>query len=525
VCNPGLYVSEVSSSTSTIIGAINDYLGSNYLLSGPMLAKVAVLLWGLTVVREVMNCWDLFRAVRSLPKGETMLEPDAGGAVRWSSASFARAAWVYAICGFRITVSLLTWLGGNIYLCTFTIATGDILLNVVALEIVLCVSDAMSVLVPSRVKKLLSSLDEMPAVPRFCRISRTDLRPFFFCFALAVTILVLELTVIEDVTAQAHGASETLCGGNQGFIYSMDPYYLVYTAASNPHGDSVENIQKYAFREAVNETIYPEAMPLHPVNVEGAVVMAPMPMALHFEVNGLGPVTERSAWSMEESSTGLMAHHGVACEDSLHSLTFARRFLVESGINFGDLPASLSVADAVCGDVAHMCRTWPLARAVCPITCGCSAPLGPLFLSHPTYGCPRGCTEETHGEYRVALAELECTERTPAELLRDETWQDWAKQVGGEIDAVFRSEPQLKPHENSTDMVLTMGCEAIAFWKHAVKVELDLVVDPCVGNWLEEWLETKPLAPACPITCGCNTKRITDEDWFESHCSEKCAAP
>jgi len=525
ICNPDRYVSEVSSGTSSIIGAIDDYKGDNELFSGPMLVKVAMVLWGLTVAREITTCWDLARAIRALPHGITSVEHDDGGAMKWTSISGPRAAWCYTICIFRIGCGALLWVLGNIFLCTNTITTGDILLNAVALEIVLCVAEAMFALVPSRVKKLLRSLDEMPAQSRFCRISNTDLRPALFFVALAAMVVTMHFLVIVDVVQKADAAKETLCGGNTGFVYSMDPFFLVYTTETNPHNYDTTELDKFPFKEAILEAVYPETIPMHPLEVNGETVDAPMPMALHFETNGLGPVRERSAWGMEESAVALMQHHGVACEDSLHSLTFARRFLVEAGINFGEIPETTSVADARCPDVEHMCMTWPLARAVCPTTCGCSEPLGTLFLSHPTYGCARGCTEEAHSEYRTALAELECTERTPAQLQNDATWKEWSKQVGAEIDAVFRSEPQLKPSDDSEKMMLEMGCAVIPFWIDAVKTELDMVVDPCVGNWLEEWLETKALAPACPITCGCDTKSTSDEDWFASHCSEKCAVP
>ena len=69
-----------------------------------------------------------------------------------------------------------------------------------------------------------------------------------------------------------------------------------------------------------------------------------------------------------------------------------------------------SCSEPTCEDAAPYCALGAAiglrARQICPLTCGCAQPRGPLALSLPENGCPVNCLSTTN--YRTALAEMPC---------------------------------------------------------------------------------------------------------------------
>mmetsp|Transcript_40645 Transcript_40645/g.108421 ORF Transcript_40645/g.108421 Transcript_40645/m.108421 type:complete len:159 (-) Transcript_40645:79-555(-) len=115
---------------------------------------------------------------------------------------------------------------------------------------------------------------------------------------------------------------------------------------------------------------------------------------------------------------------------------------------------------------------------------------------------PRGASQ---------LLALPCEEPSPDVLRGDPTWQGWSRQLGPVLILAMLEHASLlrrlcAPSKGDCAKLLSlMGCKAIPYWVEAFKnASGGVMVDPCVGSWMGSNAElTRPLAPACPVTCRC----------------------
>jgi len=515
ICDPDRYVSEMSSGTSSVIAQIQEYLGLNPFFNGPSLVKIAILLWGLTVVHEFMRAWDLVRVLKALPGGITQFKAEGGDApLQLLSMHRGRKAWASIVLVIRVVSSGFLFVLGCMFLSLYSISVSEIILNAVALEIVLNIDEAMFALVPSAAKILLERLEPLPAPAVRSRVRGVDLRSLLFFFLLATTILACEFTAIQEVVTQVRAANSTLCSGRTDFVYSLDPFYLVYVTKTNPMALNQETIRKFGHIQAINETIYPE---LVPNQTFGASTMA-MPMVFQFDVNGLEEVKKRQAYDIAQASAGVQGLLSLTCNNTLSLMPPVGRFVNESL----DALDTTSVAGVRgCADAAPLCEMWPLVRSLCPSTCGCDDPIGKLFATGAPGGCPVACTSA--GSYRTALEALPCGERTQAELASDALWQDWARQFHYEVDQAWKFEDG-RPCANCTEYMLANGCGIVTKWIDSIKASFGWGADPCSGAWLNDFIRLKALSVYCPVTCGCSGTGLTKEALLQRHCPGTCVA-
>lgn len=516
ICQPDRYISEMSSQTSSVFAQIHEYLGLHTFFNGPSLVKIALLLWGLTVVREFIRLWDLLRVLRALPSGSTQLRASSGcGRLVLFSMHRGRKAWAAAVLGIRALSAGSLFVFGCMFLSFHTISVSEIILNAVALEIVLKIDEAMFALVPRGTKVLLECLDPLPAPSVHSKVRGIDMRSLTFFVLVVVAIVVCYCTAIQEVTAQVRAANSTLCGGRTDFVYTLDPFYLVYVAKTNPMDVTQHRMRSYGHIQAINETIYPELMPGWKDG--GGLKSSVAPMTFEFALNALAEVKKREAYDFSQASASVQSIAGTTCSDVFSVLPQAQRFVNASADAVGAPPGR---GIESCADMTRFCKRWPLARALCPSTCGCDDPTGELFATGSSSGCPAACTAVA-GAYRSSLEALPCVERTQQELASDPLWQEWARQFHYQVDLAWKY-GRGRPCTNCTEYMMSSGCGIIAKWSDAVNASIGWSVDPCNGNWMHDLIGLKAVAAYCPVTCGCSG--MTHEALLQRHCPGTCAA-
>ena len=143
-------------------------------------------------------------------------------------------------------------------------------------------------------------------------------------------------------------------------------------------------------------------------------------------------------------------------------------------------------------------------RTFCPQRCGCAVPRSPLVESHPEEGCGNYCPKRP--EYLYALTQLPCVDVAPndAEFVAflnnvetaSLTWPyNWASGLNREMLGIIRHE----------------GCPFVSHL--ATETGIDLCIEGGSSFPL------KPFSYFCPVSCGCRGGAHPDP-----HCPTQCPA-
>jgi len=312
-------------------------------------------------------------------------------------------------------------------------------------------------------------------------------------------LLVPQLDVLRN-------ASEILCDGNKGFVYGLDPNFIVYQTKSNPYNIAPEHFFNYPHVTAVDELI------------NGVIYNNSAVMSLEFPGATVDAVKQTIAWDTAAAADALQDIFGVKCLDVLNPTTKGMLRFINEGMPIAEAAGLIDAGPEVttCEDVRHMCSSsWSLMKVVCPETCGCSDPNGTVFLATPEDSCPSSCM--TSQRWRANLSSMPCEDAPSAIFSR------WIREMEQKLDRVFAGQPHWKAAvcgERPCGELLERGCGIVEYWP-IVMQRMGGDYNPrnvCDGNWLGQALQTRPLAPICPLACGCNATSGA----ISPYCPDKC---
>mmetsp|Transcript_80168 Transcript_80168/g.166842 ORF Transcript_80168/g.166842 Transcript_80168/m.166842 type:complete len:873 (+) Transcript_80168:18-2636(+) len=522
----GTYPVEMSDGKSNDYAAMQAYLPDwdqygafGLFVSGPMLCFVALMAWSLTILNESMKVWRGFCAVRNLPITTSSEVSQQAKTLKVESLSSGRAALFLLLVLVRSVCIGLLWWGGCSFIVNYSIDLGDLILNAVALEMLLHVDQAFYCLVSSRVKNLIRNVQSLPASRNTRQLSGMDLPTITATVLFIAGLVLVMLSEVVPLMDRIDTASDILCGGNKDFVYTLDPYYLVYVSHSNPYNISIDTVTDYPHIHAIDEEISGDIP-----TVQWNGIHLPAQIGLEQLGHGVAGVQRVMSYDEKEATDNLQEMAGTECGNPFHYVIGLNRYvqLVYEG-------SGLEVSE--CADLAPYCNTIDaLPRVACPITCGCAKPAGTLLLAAPVDGCPSSCEHaDAHEESLMAAS---CTQKTTAELQTDEIWVAWSKQFGMKTDRLLgdpgKAEEKYDLCEHGegdcAKTFLELGCGIVDAWKKKSIDVFDEEHDLCVGEYMGGDIKLKPLAVMCPETCGCVGTNQTSSELLGRFCPGTCAA-
>lgn len=503
VCQPDKHTPELSSYISEQVETMHTFLDKgNAILNGQSLLLVAILCWTLTIMREVASAWNISRAARCLPRHVTrIVQPrsNTSHVCRLSSISKKRKMWWDTVIFMRVACALVLWALGCRFLCLYSITPEAVLLDVVALEVVLSVDEAVFTLAPRAACEIVERLEPLKAAPRLCRFGRTDLRPFFLTTIVVATLLFCSSWMVMPLVDRVVLANATICGGAQDFVYTIDPLQVVHYARTNPDGVDVMEAQSFPSFAAVQE-LWERLDDLESLR-DGPPLLA--------LAHSLEDLELSEDISINEASGALQTLADTTCGDLLDRSPSLLRYssaVMQWAVEHPDFGWVGVPSASGCADLEPTCPFLDMTRALCPTTCGCHDPLGSILAAAPEHGCPAACTDSA--TFRKALTELPCDEATAVELRKHSTWRAWAAQLNRLLRGRYAGGASLPPPcgGNCEELMLRDGCRIIEVWRERMGA------DPCNGAWTstEPTKISRPLSMLCPLTCGCPGPSIAE---------------
>ena len=150
-----------------------------------------------------------------------------------------------------------------------------------------------------------------------------------------------------------------------------------------------------------------------------------------------------------------------------------------------------------CSDAKAVCHKHStagrIARAVCPVTCGCVHITSTQLLLHPDEGCSARCSDIRSKQRK----ERACFDVPPGDAQLAAVAMRIAKSVSGqELDALDKN-PRFAARHYFTDIAQS-GCAAINHHHELLNT----------GDLLCNHPPTKPLPLFCPVSCNCTMARL-----------------
>lgn len=488
-----LYPVEMSSGFSNLVSDMQMYLPKQGFMgqvaSGPTLCGVALLVWSLTVMQEFVSTANMARALYYLPQGSRTRVVQSGDSVELATMAPSRRGFALTLLMVRFLSCSVLWIFGSGFLIFYSIDPADLILNAVALEIVLRIDEAIFTLLPLRIKNLVGSLKELPGAPKTAERSGVDLLPVAFFLVLVGWMTACTFGAIIPQMDGIMLANTTLCDGHLDWVYSLDSASFMYYSKSNPLGAPAELLAKAPFVDAINETIWGRAP-------------GEKPMFFQFYGQGVGSVAAVNTWDHVENSDAIQNIFGFECADVLSDAIPGPPRYINKALpilkEWGRIPEARHVDTCADIDVAAMCQQV-VVKLMCPHTCGCDDPDGPLLLTTARDFCPSMCmTGET---WRRRADQLDCRDSSAGELAK------WATEFETKMSEALRDYSEIETFlcaGENCGKLFDLGCGIIDHWRAASVVFDGKVRDPCLGNWLGAALTTRPLSLVCPETCGCH---------------------
>lgn len=519
ICQPDKHTPELSSYISKQVETMHTFLDKgNVFFNGQNLLSVAILCWTLTIVREVCQAWNISRAARCLPRdgGTRIVQPrkNRSHVCRLAGISKERKRWWDMVVSLRIACALVLWIMGCRFLCFYSITPEAVLLDVVALEVVLSVDEAVFTLAPRAVCEIVERLEPLKAAPRLCRRGSTDLRPFCLTAVVVCTLFGCSSFVIAPLVEQIALVNATVCGGVQDFVFTIDPLKVVHYAPTNPNRVDVTEAESFPSFNAIQELW--ERLG----DAESLREGPPLRALAH----SLDELRRSDDISMSEASGALQTLSGATCDDILgtspsllrYAREVARWALEHPDFGWVGVPSASG-----CADLAPTCPFIAMTRALCPVTCGCSDPLGLVLAATSEHGCPAACAESA--EFWSKSSELTCGEKAAAELRESSAvWRAWAEQLDSLLLGRYAGGAPLPPvcGASCEEVMLREGCRIIEVWRERMQA------DPCEGAWTstEPVKISRPLSKLCPVTCGCSVARTSQREFAGRACPSQCRA-
>lgn len=521
VCNQEGFL-EMSDSKSSLYGDMQDFLPDPdrpalAIFSGPSLIVIAVTVWTLTVLVEVRDIGMLAKGLSAVPKGRSTVLSEEGDKVRLSQLGVWRLLGILVILMIRSTVAVLLLWKGSTYLVEYSIAPADLVLNAVALKVILEVNEIIyQVVAPLQVQVLLDRMEPLPCKWN-PKCHGADCSSCCAVLFLAGWLIFTWLSAVSPMMTRVQEANQTLCSGELGFVYALDPLYLVFSSPVDPL--DMQNVNEKGFEQAVLNRMHP---PDRAVDTSGLCVSISM-VGL-----GVDAVMQHTTNDLQQAVTYL---HEDAFKDTCEDIYALWSNFEACRQGWGDTtPSCQAMSEG--GWCTH---NYSYARAVCSKSCGCGSPNSTLFVASAADGCPQGCS--TSRDWVAQLRTMPCIEKKAVELLTDPIWNAWAVQFDDLVrwklndwnlvpallcNLTHSSNSSIAWHSgNCTAMFLSLGCQIVDYWRRLLKMFAHVETDPCTGNWFNAFMQSKALMSMCPSACGCSGE---DADALvQKGCPASCA--
>lgn len=486
------------------------------LFSGPALCLVCLLGWTLTVFGELREVWSRFGTlILGTPRGPTTVSGSAEEGYEITALSGVRKVYLCSLMAIQATVAGVLLTFGLIFI-GYTTSIERLLLHAMALEVIFTIDERfVEALAPARVKGLVKRMKPLKEV--LVDWHGADFRSAFLMLAFLVTVVVAYVVMVLQVVSIANGVQGALCGGNQAFVYNVDPIgfpWLMQTRGDEeeaPLSSSVDAVVHFITSHTRDQMLadysFLATSPYLLRSVVSVVTADFFQQRLNNTTSGSFPLCSDALLPAEALAT---SRNPIAKDIA----QWGPRKYVGEGAN-GHLSSS-------CEELKEECKNSNTVRALCPATCGCADPVGgvlsapvPAVAREPgstvsTSGCPWSSCYE-HGPYHSLVQAAGCTD-----LIGIDPWQSWGEEfeitLGAASAPPGSSWPCTVGAPRAADSCRTLfaekKCGIVAWWLRWAHNESGLSpsyisrVDPCSGSWTDS-IFLKPLTTACPVTCTC----------------------
>ena len=219
---------------------------------GPLMCTVSLVMWCLSISREVNRCNDIAHSVCNIPRSYRTVVTCKDGAYRIASVSVSRVRCVLAALACRFVISVII-LGVGIIFLTQTVGLADLLLNAVALQFVVDVDELIfEALAPRSLRSMIDAA--VPLVhPPLKRWRGLDLRAgITFVGLILVLSVVLPFGLFGHISLLRQ-ARDALCGGELNFVYATDGAGAAWWTPSATPKNPTENELRWHWQPSWDE--------------------------------------------------------------------------------------------------------------------------------------------------------------------------------------------------------------------------------------------------------------------------------
>eukprot|EP00927_Polykrikos_kofoidii_P037884 TRINITY_DN3208_c0_g1_i1.p1 TRINITY_DN3208_c0_g1~~TRINITY_DN3208_c0_g1_i1.p1 ORF type:complete len:700 (+),score=68.36 TRINITY_DN3208_c0_g1_i1:105-2204(+) len=394
-----------------ILAVINSYVGSKdsvspvtFVLIGPVVTMVCIFFFCLVVVTELRLVCRLFLALVTLPKTEHT-QIDDGAFVSISNKRLACSLFVIVL---RMTVACLLLVVGTIWL-SLTNDITELLLNTAALSFVLELDDLLfHAMLPVKVQKVLIRMKPL----KFSRLPWNLESISAMIFTVSIIAIAYIRIIVNNVDAMLRVRNE-ICGGFKEFVVEKNSLGFMVARRTENAVDTGAHVYEF---QAVQE-----------------LVQAGNP--------GSDAEFDLMRWSnkdvaqFEQFVTNAHSMTEVfACVDQDQG-PWETEFRTRYRFVFNTMIALVVQGNGTafsgefsCGNYRDFCDVsrYPLLRALCPETCGCSESISGLPFSETNLdsGCVPSCNSRVREQIKTAACvDLPVTSTAPRDAVVSSGWR------------------------------------------------------------------------------------------------------
>lgn len=461
---------------------------------GELMCLLSLVLWWLSVLKELFSIVSLGEALYALPTAEqTEIDSTAGRLALVSMTRF-RKATVVGVLVVRSFVCLFLAICGTLYLAT-TISLGDLLLNALALEVVLSLDElTFDVLAPRSIRLMISSMAPL-AKPPSSAWRGLDGKPLAAIAAIAVGLLLVSELKLKEQSRILKDARDAVCSGDLDFVAGVDQNGMVVAYGGGSTGDYTDLYEYRAFRDLILNAGESSTDVFEGSSSKMAYAFSGSRFSLEGYVSqsltDLGEVFNPDCYDFDypNSTVWPTLKDILASEESKE---------LNQGDDLQTSQTALAPFDS-CADVVPKC--WEestlgvRARQFCPAACGCHNPTAPLVLSNTAQGCPASCTDSVW--HNVIMGTLSCTDWTSESPQMMWGVDLLAVYIEGLRATGWPSNPMDTIIRDLNDSIVRYGCPGLV---------ANMSSPGWVwGNLCEETnlFRFRPITAICPVSCGC----------------------
>eukprot|EP00927_Polykrikos_kofoidii_P037885 TRINITY_DN3208_c0_g2_i1.p1 TRINITY_DN3208_c0_g2~~TRINITY_DN3208_c0_g2_i1.p1 ORF type:complete len:697 (+),score=80.83 TRINITY_DN3208_c0_g2_i1:82-2172(+) len=469
-----------------ILAVINSYVGSKdsvsevtyvaaFVLIGPVVTIVCVSFFCLVVIAELRLACRLLLALVTLPKAQHT-QIDDGAFVSISNKRLACSVLVLAL---RMAVAFLLLIVGTIWLSVTNNIT-EVLLNTAALSFVLELDDLLfHAMLPVKVQRVLNKMKPMKFTPLAWNLE-SIIAMILTVSTIATAYFGIVVNNVETMLRVRH----EICGGFKEFVAekTFQGVMVARRTARIVH----EDVHAYEF-QAVRDL----------VKAENPESDASFDLMMWFN---------RNVADFERSVTTPHALLGdLACVDQDRG-PLEQWFRREQRWLFNTVIALLVQGEGMafpgefsCGDYRDFCDDsgYPLLRAVCPETCGCSESTSGMPLS----GCDPRCKSRVREQVATAACvDLPVTSTAPRDAAVSSAWKRYWNGVAVNAENLMASDGAVFEQHAASDCNFSSATYCSEHFDLPRKLDLRSIAAFCPHTCCEG-LDPLSRPEECPLAC------------------------